>query len=131
MSDIIQQLRESKAPFSDQIIDHIEHLEERLRHQHVVLDKAASIMVEATTTEDGIDPEQADACVDQIRGLFTEIGETTVEHYMGLIYAKVGQLAGIPPDDEFDVMAELDKLGAAAAIGRAAKPMPEAATAAV
>ncbi|WP_426106309.1 hypothetical protein [Massilia sp. TSP1-1-2] len=109
MTDIINRLRTCAAPFADEIAAHIEELEQRVRDQHATMDKAASIMLEAIVSEDGIDAELADACIDRIRGMFAEVGKTTVEHYQGLIYAKVAELAGIPPHDEFDIMAELDK----------------------
>jgi hypothetical protein len=111
MTDIITRLRERAPELANEIIAHIDELNERIRNQHGTMDKAASIMLEATLSEDGIDSELADECIDQIRGLFTEIGKTTVEHYQGLIYAKVAEIAGIPPDDEFNIMDELDKLG--------------------
>jgi hypothetical protein len=120
MSDIIERLRERAPDLADEVIAHVTELNERMQNQHTIMDKAASIMVEATVSEDGIDAEAADACVDLIRGMFGEVGKTTIEHYQGLLYAKVGQLAGIPPDDEFDIMAELEKLGEAAAASKRA-----------
>lgn len=111
MNSIIQQLRTGDQPPPLEIADYIEGLEKRIRDQHATMDKAASIMLEGVVSEDGIDSEQADACIDQIRGMFAEVGKTTVEHYQGLIYAKVAQIAGLSEHDEFDIMAELDKIG--------------------
>lgn len=112
MTNLIEQLRAGHFPPATEIILHMEQAEERSRLQQSIMDKAASILLEGTVSEDGIDPVQADACIDQIRGIFNDIGQTTVEHNLGLVYAKVAEIAGIPPEDEFNILAVLDTLQA-------------------
>lgn len=112
MTNLIEQLRAGHFPAATEIIFHLEQAEERSRLQQSIMDKAASILLEGTVSEGGIDPVQADACIDQIRGIFNDIGQTTVEHNLGLVYAKVAEIAGIPPDDEFNILAVLDTLQA-------------------
>lgn len=110
MTNLIDLLRAGHLPPTTEIILHLEQVEERNRLQQSIMDKAASILLEGTVSEDGIDPVQADACIDQIRGIFNDIGKTTVEHNLGLIYAKVAEIAGIPPNDEFNILAVLDTM---------------------
>lgn len=110
MNKLIEQLRAGHLPPAAEIILHLEQADERNRLQQSIMDKAASILLEGTVSEDGIDPAQADACIDQIRGIFNDIGQTTVEHNLGLVYAKVAEIAGIPPDDEFNILTVLDTL---------------------
>lgn len=110
MTNLIELLRAGHLPPAAEIILHLEQAEERNRLQQSIMDKAASILLEGTVSEDGIDPVQADACIDQIRGIFNDIGKTTVEHNLGLIYAKVAEIAGMPADDEFNIWAVLDTM---------------------
>lgn len=110
MNDFIEQLRASADPLAAEAVTHIAALNDRINSQQAIMDRAASIMVEATVSDDGIDSGQADECVDAIRGKFAEVGKTTAEHYLEKLYNRIGAAAGIAAGDEFDPLVVMDHI---------------------
>ncbi|MCE3606408.1 hypothetical protein LXA47_22780, partial [Massilia sp. P8910] len=97
MNDLIARLRLANDPTADAAADHIAALSERVAIQQTVMDRAASILVEAIASADGINEAQAEACVGSIRGQLAEVGKTTAEQYLELICDRVAATAGIGP----------------------------------
>ncbi|MDQ1835485.1 hypothetical protein [Massilia scottii] len=68
MNDLIAQLRLANDPTADAAADHITTLTERVAAQQTVMDRAASILVEAIESVDGVNAPQAEACISSIHG---------------------------------------------------------------
>jgi len=111
MNDLIAQLRAATSlPLSAEAADRIESLQARVAAQQTIMDKAASIMVEAILSDDGIDTGHADECVDAIRTSLGEVGKTTAEQMVERLYTRIAAAAGLPPDSEFDPVHVLDQM---------------------
>lgn len=85
MSDLLNQLRMSSDPLTVQAAQEIQTLRERTETQQTIMNKAASILAEAISSDDDIDGLKADACIDLIRGKLAEVGKTTAEHFVDLL----------------------------------------------
>ncbi|NIA00834.1 hypothetical protein [Massilia sp. CCM 8734] len=110
MNDLITRLRLANDPTADAAANHIAALSERVAIQQTVMDRAASILVEAIASTDGINEAQAEACVGSIRGQLAEVGQTTAEEHLENLCARIGAAAGIAPHIEFNPLAVLDHM---------------------
>ncbi|MDQ1835332.1 MULTISPECIES: hypothetical protein [Massilia] len=110
MNDLITRLRLANDPTADVAADHIATLSERVAIQQTIMDSAASILVEAIASSNGIDEAQAEACIASIRGKLADIGKTTAEHYLELICDRIAATAGIGPQMEFNPLTALDQI---------------------
>lgn len=96
--------------FSPEATAYIAQLEKRIADQQKIMDRASSIMLEAVLSDDGIDPDAADKCMDAIRGAFTEVGKTTTEQYLQDIYDRIGAAAGFASNTEFNPLHVIDQM---------------------
>ncbi|MCY0916504.1 hypothetical protein [Massilia antarctica] len=110
MNDLITRLRLANDPTADAAADHIAALSGRVAIQQTVMDRAASILVEAIASTDGINEAQAEACVSSIRGQLAAVGKTTAERYLELICDRVAATAGIGPHIAFNPLTTLDQI---------------------
>ena len=110
MNDLIARLRLANDSTADAAADHIAALSERVAMQQTVMDSAASILVEAIASSDGINEEQGEACISSIRGQLTEVGKTTAEQYLELICDRVAATAGIGLHIAFNPLTALDQI---------------------
>ncbi|NHZ65870.1 hypothetical protein [Massilia genomosp. 1] len=110
MNDLIARLRLANDPTADAAADHIAALSERVAIQQTIMNRAASILVEAIASTDGINEAQAEACVGSIRGQLAKVGKTTAEHYLELICDRVAATAGIGPNIAFNPLTALDQV---------------------
>lgn len=81
MSDLIADLRLSNDRIANAAADHAT-LTERVVLQHILMDRAASILAEAIASSGGINEVQAKACISSICGQLADVGKTTAEHYL-------------------------------------------------
>ncbi|MDQ1817192.1 hypothetical protein RBA41_28200 [Massilia sp. CCM 9210] len=110
MNDLIAQLRLANDPTADAAADHITTLTERVAAQQTVMDRAASILVEAIESVDGVNAPQAETCISSIHGQLADAGRTTAEQYLERICERIGATAGIPPYTEFNPLTVLDQI---------------------
>ena len=110
MNDLIARLRLANDPTADAAADHITTLTERVASQQTLMDRAASILVEAISSSGGINEAQAEACIGSIRGQLADVGKTTAEHYLELICDRIAATAGIGPHMEFNPLSALDQI---------------------
>ncbi|ATQ79265.1 hypothetical protein CR152_32330 (plasmid) [Massilia violaceinigra] len=107
---MITRLRLANDPTANAAADHIAALTERIASQQTVMDRAASMLVEAIASSNGIDEAQAEACISSIRGQLAEVGKTTAEQYLELICDRVAATAGIGPHIGFNPLTALDQI---------------------
>lgn len=110
MNDLITRLRLTNDPTANAAADHIATLTELVASQQAVMDRAASVLVEAIVSSNGIDEAQAEACIASIRGQLADTGKTTAEHYLELICDRIAATAGIGPQMEFNPLTALDQI---------------------
>ncbi|NIA00572.1 hypothetical protein [Massilia sp. CCM 8734] len=72
-------------------------------------------MVKAIASSDGINEEQAEACISSIRGQLVKVGKTTAEQYLELICDHVAATAGIGPNIAFNPLTNPTRLACTAA----------------
>jgi hypothetical protein len=109
-ADLLERLRaEPNHPLAASALALIER-------QQLLMDKAASLLVEACESEDGVDTAQAEACIGAIRGAFNDVGKTTAENYLDQLFTRIGAAAGLPPHTEFNPLAVLDQMRAVIAV---------------
>jgi len=83
-----------------------------------LLDKAASILNDATLSEDGIDGDEALSLIHAIREAYATIGKTTTEQTNDVLFETLRELAGIPEDDEFTLLQAKEAIEARFAVSR-------------
>lgn len=96
--------------------DEIAALKQVIAQQQTIMDHAASIMLEACLSDDGIDADKADQCLDAIRGKFKALGRNTSEDFLQILCDWIGAAAGFPPGTEFNPQQVLEQMGMTMAV---------------
>jgi hypothetical protein len=114
---IAQPRPDAAIPHSPEAAAYIAALEQQIanqadyiKRQQTIMDRAASIMLEACLSDDGIDTEAADQCMDATRNVFKEVGKTTTEQLLQTLYDHICAAAGFPPGTECDPLHVLHQM---------------------
>jgi hypothetical protein len=88
----------------------IAQLNATIADQQAIMDKAASIIAEGLHSEDGIDEEAGNQCIEAIRDHFKSIEKTTVESMVETLFERIGAAAGFPSGTEFNPLHVIDQM---------------------